>query len=183
MLKLRDARPGRIVIDGVDIDDMSTSQARALFAYAPQDAALTSGTARETLRQGASDADEAALWVALADAGLDARVRGLPGGLDAWLGDAGERLSGGERRRLSLARAYLRPAPWLLLDEPTEGLDGATEAFVVERLRARLARTGQGLIAVTHRPAVLALGDRAVRLDELDPARADARPSHWTLVA
>ncbi|MDO9249371.1 MAG: ATP-binding cassette domain-containing protein, partial [Phenylobacterium sp.] len=97
------------------------------------------------------------LWDALADAQLDARVRRMPHGLQTWIGDGGEVLSGGERRRLSLARALLRPAPWLLLDEPTEGLDVATEAALVAALDRRLTRTGQGLVVVSHRPAPLTL--------------------------
>jgi ATP-binding cassette subfamily C protein CydC len=136
---------------------------RAAFAHAPQDAALIAGTVRANLAL-AGPHDEAALWEALADAALEARVRALPQGLDTWIGDNGERLSGGERRRLSLARALLRDAPWLLLDEPTEGLDPATEALVVRRLDARLRRTGQGLVLVSHRPAPRTLCDRALAI-------------------
>ena len=76
------------------------------------------------------------------------------------------------RRRLGLARAYLRAAPWLVLDEPTEGLDAATEARVLERLTARLERTGQGLILVSHRPAPLALCDRRLTVTGLAPSGA-----------
>jgi ATP-binding cassette subfamily C protein CydC len=137
---------------------------RAAFAHAPQDAALIAGTVRANLALAgyhpeAAHSDEA-LWDALADAALEARVRALPQGLDTWIGENGERLSGGERRRLSLARALLRDAPWLLLDEPTEGLDPATEALVVQRLDARLKRTGQGLVLVSHRAAPRALCDQ-----------------------
>jgi ATP-binding cassette subfamily C protein CydC len=119
---------------------------------------MIAGTVRANLALAGTRADEA-LWDALADAALEARVRALPQGLDTWIGENGERLSGGERRRLSLARALLRDAPWMLLDEPTEGLDAATEALIVERLDARLKRTGQGLILVSHRPAPRALCD------------------------
>ncbi|HRD27654.1 MAG TPA: amino acid ABC transporter ATP-binding/permease protein, partial [Caulobacter sp.] len=63
----------------------------------------------------------------------------------------------------SLARAYLRPAPWLLLDEPTEGLDSATEAVVVAALDRRLSRTGQGVIIVSHRPLPLTLCAETIR--------------------
>lgn len=143
---------------------------RSAVAWAPQDAALIAGTVRDNLLLARPDAAEADIWDALTDAALDDVVRALPHGLDTWLGDDGARLSGGERRRLALARAYVSTAPWLLLDEPCEGLDAATEALVVERLGARLGRTGQGLIAVSHRPALLDLCDRRVMLES--PARA-----------
>jgi ATP-binding cassette subfamily C protein CydC len=117
---------------------------------------------RENLRLAVPTADDDQLWAVLEDAGLTDRIRAAPGGLDAPLGENGARLSGGERRRLGLARAYLRPAPWLVLDEPTEGLDAATEAKVLDRLAQRLQRTGQGLILVSHRPAPLALCDQTL---------------------
>jgi len=157
LLGLRAAAPGRIRLDGQPFEEHATGWARGLFAYAPQDARLISGTVADNLRLAASDAADDALWAALTDAQLDARVRRLPQGLDSWIGDAGETLSGGERRRLSLARAYLRPAPWLLLDEPTEGLDRETERALIAALEARLTRTGQGLIVVSHRPEPLRL--------------------------
>ena len=88
----------------------------------------------------------------------------LPGGLDCWLGDDGARLSGGQRRRLSLARALLADRPFLLLDEPSEGLDLDTEALLVARLRGWLDATGTGLIIVSHRLAMLELADRRMAL-------------------
>jgi ATP-binding cassette subfamily C protein CydC len=157
LLALREVEPGRISLGGADLALLPPEAARRCFAHAPQDAALLAGTVRDNLRLAAPDADEVALWDALRDAALAERVAALPGGLDAWIGENGARLSGGERRRLVLARAYLRPAPWLLLDEPTEGLDGATEARVLDALRVRLERTGQGALIVTHRPGPLAL--------------------------
>lgn len=132
---------------------------RALFAFCPQDAALLTGTIRDNLTMALDDdalkapdlADR--VWGALDDAALKTRVQALPKGLDTWVGDGGITLSGGERKRLALARAYLRAAPILVLDEPTEGLDPATEAFVVNRLEQRLKRENQGLILVSHREA------------------------------
>jgi ATP-binding cassette subfamily C protein CydC len=157
LVGLRAAPVGRFRVGATPLESVPLGWARPLFAYAPQDARLVTGTVAENLRLAAPQADDAALWDALADAQLDARVRRLPEGLATWIGDGGEVLSGGERRRLSLARAYLRPAPWLLLDEPTEGLDRGTEAELVAALDRRLSRTGQGVVIVSHRPAPLTL--------------------------
>lgn len=161
---LRPARPGTAWLDGIDIAYLSPQTLRAAFAWLPQDATLIAGTVRDNLRLADPGASEAALWDVLADAALDVRIRSLPQGLDSWVGENGERLSGGERRRLALARAYLRTAPWLLLDEPTESLDAATEQQVVDRLKERLRRTGQGLVLASHRrlPHVLCTRARPV---------------------
>lgn len=172
LLGLRPLRPGRMGIDGRDAADLAPATLRATFAWAPQDAALMAGTVRDNLGMADDGACDDRLWQALGDAALDAVVRGLPDGLDTWLGDDGARLSGGERRRLSLARAYLADAPWLLLDEPGEGLDAGVAADVARRLDARLRRTGQGMILVSHRPVLTALCDRQWAAD--DAARRTA---------
>ncbi len=156
LLQLRTVERGHIRLGGVEINDLPPAVIRRCFAIAPQDLGLLAGTVRENLLLADPDASDAALWTALHDAVLDDKVRTLRHGLDTWLGEDGAILSGGERRRLVLARAYLRDAPWLLLDEPTEGLDRRTEALVVERLGSRLTRSGQGAILVSHRPAPLA---------------------------
>lgn len=173
LLALREAAPGALTLGGRAIAALTPAAARACFAYAPQDAALLAGTVRENLRLAAPDADDDALWAALQDAVLDQRVRRMPAGLDSWIGENGARLSGGERRRLALARAYLRPAAWLMLDEPTEGLDSWTEALVLRRLAARLTRTGQGLLMVSHHDAGLVHANRRVHLDGPSAVRAD----------
>jgi ATP-binding cassette subfamily C protein CydC len=157
LVGLRPAPTGLIRIGSTALEGEPLGWARPLFAHAPQDARLLTGTIAENLRLAAPLSGDAALWDALADAQLDARVRRLPQGLQTWIGDGGEVLSGGERRRLCLARAFLRPTPWLLLDEPTEGLDGRTEAALIAALDQRLIRTGQGVVIVSHRPAPLAL--------------------------
>ena len=122
----------------------------------------TSGSAARTRRA-------EAVWRALADARLADAIAARPDGLQTRLGDHGAGLSAGERQRLALARAFLRDAPLLLLDEPTAGLDGATEAEVVRAIR-RLVR-GRTVVVVAHRPALLALADRVV---DLEPAEAVA---------
>ncbi len=127
------------------------------FAWAPQDAAVLDGTLRDNLRLAGSDlagpVTDAQMHGALAIAQLTGRVARLGRGLDTWVGEGGVTLSGGERKRLGLARAILRDAPVLVLDEPTEGLDEATEAAVVDALEAHLQATGRGLVLVSHRPA------------------------------
>jgi ATP-binding cassette subfamily C protein CydC len=145
-----------IKIAGKSLASYGHAELRANFAWLPQDAALVSGTVRDNLLLGAPHSSDECCWKALADAAIDDRIRMLQGGLDGWIGQYGEELSGGERRRLALARALLTPSPWLLLDEPTEGLDAKTEALVLDRLFERLAETNRGLILATHRANVSA---------------------------
>lgn len=167
LVGLRDAQSGEAALSGLDLADIDPADRRRLFAYAAQDVRLIDGTIRDNLRLAGPAADDA-LWNALEDAALADRVRADPEGLDARIGPNGERLSGGERRRLGLARAYLRPAPWLVLDEPTEGLDPATEAQVLTALDRRLTEANQGLILVSHRPAPTRLCDRVIRIEGID---------------
>jgi len=167
LIGLREILPGEARLGGRDASEIVTADRRALFAYAAQDVRLLDASVRDNLLM-AGAVDDAAMWVALEDAGLAARIRAAPGRLDARVGPNGERLSGGERRRLGLARALLRDAPWLVLDEPTEGLDGATEVRVLDALDRRLTARGQGLILVSHRTGPLALCDRVNRVSGRD---------------
>ncbi|WP_420478933.1 amino acid ABC transporter ATP-binding/permease protein [Brevundimonas sp. FT23028] len=180
---LRDALPDEAALGGVDLAEITPDLRRPLFAYAAQDVRLLDDSWRRNLLL-AGPADEAALWAALEDAQLADRVRAEPQGLDAPVGPNGERLSGGERRRLGLARAFLRTAPWLVLDEPTEGLDAETEARVLAALDRRLAAGGQGLILVSHRLAPMRLCPLQVRVEGLEPdGRVRMTPDRLSSVA
>lgn len=183
LLGLREAIPDQWRVDGVDLQAMAPGATLPLFAYAAQDVRLLDGSVRDNLRLAAPGASDEVLWAALEDAALAERVRASPARLDMAVGSNGLSLSGGERRRLGLARAYLRPAPWLLLDEPTEGLDAVTEARVLERLDRRLRDKGQGLILVSHRPAPIALCDRVFRIERRPASLAPLRDVERVLTA
>lgn len=153
-----------IAIDDRPVADCPAPGRRRLFALSPQDAQMIAGTIADNLRLARSGLSDAALWDALATACLADEVNAMPQGMMTWIGDGGTRLSGGQRKRLSLARALLAGRPWLLLDEPSEGLDVATEQQVKDKLVAWLERTKTGLIVVTHRPAMLTLAGRQLTM-------------------
>jgi ATP-binding cassette subfamily C protein CydC len=129
---------------------------RGLFALSPQDATPLNGTILDNLKMAfsaealktRSKAElDAMMIAALSDAQLTSKA------LDLWIGDGGVTLSGGEKKRLGIARALLRDAPILILDEPTEGLDAETETRLIDALEARLTNEQRGLILISHKPA------------------------------
>ncbi len=153
-----------ICIDGELLSRLPFEAVRGLFALSPQDAALLSGTVRDNLNLARPGLEEQDMWQALEAACLADEVRAMPDGLDQWLGDGGMRLSGGQRKRLSIARALLAGRRWLVLDEPSEGLDLGTETRLMQGLERWLGQSGAGLILVTHRPALRALCDHTLDL-------------------
>jgi ATP-binding cassette subfamily C protein CydC len=153
---------GQIRLGGRPLHDWSPEALKRAIAMVPQRHALIAGTLAENLRLAAPGADEAALWRALEAVSLDDTVR-AKGGLDATLGFRGAGLSGGEARRLVLARAILRDPALLLLDEPTEGLDTDTAARVMAGIRAALPRAA--ILLAAHRPGEIAFADRIMRVE------------------
>ncbi|MFF7447651.1 MULTISPECIES: thiol reductant ABC exporter subunit CydD [unclassified Streptomyces] len=165
---------GRVLVGGVDLAEADLEQWRSQVAWVPQRPHLFAGTIAENVRLARPDADGDAVRRALGDAGALEFVDALPQGADTVLGEDGAGLSAGQRQRLALARAFLADRPVLLLDEPTAALDGATEAEVVAAVR-RLA-VGRTVLLVVHRPALLGVADRVVRLEEptlAAPSQAD----------
>jgi len=140
---------GRILINGEDLTTLAPAAWRRHIAWVPQRVHVFHGTLRDNLLIAAPQADARQLDRAVQAAALVPVIARLPQGLDTPLGEHGQGLSGGERQRLALARAWLRDAPLLLLDEPTQHLDAATAA-VVDRALARLGE-GRTVIRIAHR--------------------------------
>lgn len=163
LLRFEDPGAGRITLGGVDLRDLAVTDLHARIGVLSQATAILAGTLRENLAIAAPDAADATLLDALGRAGLSGFTAALPDGLDTWLGEAGVAVSGGEARRIALARVLLKDAPLLLLDEPTEGLDAETERAVLAALQP--AMSGRTVIAISHRPAPLAAMQRVVRLE------------------
>jgi ATP-binding cassette subfamily C protein CydD len=175
LLALTEPSAGRITIGSVDLADCDTRAWRAQCAWVPQQPTLFRGTVADNIRLGAVDASDERLHAASVLAGADAFVSALPDGYETVVGDGGRALSVGERRRIALARAFLRDTPLVLLDEPTADLDPANAELVgeaVERLRE-----GRTVLLVAHRPELAARADRIVRLEAgriLEPSQEAA---------
>lgn len=150
LLRFHDPDCGSISLGGVALPDCSGDQLRERFALVSQHSHLFNTSIRNNLLLGDPHADEAALQQACHQADLDDFIDSLPEGYDTLVGEAGLKLSGGQARRLTIARALLKQAPILLLDEPGEGLDASTERRLMQRVFSGLA-ADTSLILVTHR--------------------------------
>ncbi len=149
LLKLAAPEAGKIRLGAADIAALPAEAVRGKIAYLSQNTHLFADTIRNNLALGDPRADDARLWAALDVAQLAETIRALPEGLNSWLGEGGNTLSGGQGRRLALARTLLSPAPILVLDEPCAGLDGATETAFFETLNQ--AVSGRTLLLIAHR--------------------------------
>lgn len=163
---------GTVRLGGVATSAMSFAQARAQVAVVAQRTYLFTGTIAENLRLAAPDASDEELWEALETAALADDVRALDAGLATAVGERGLSLSGGQAQRLAIARAVLRDAPLLILDEPTAQVDLGSERAIVDALER--ASRGRTVLTITHRASAAAGADRVLELRDgrlLDVAR------------
>jgi ATP-binding cassette subfamily C protein LapB len=155
---------GVMLIDGVDSRQHHPHEIRKALRYVGQDAELFTGTVRDNLMLGAGDPSDEALIAAVANSGADSFLSRDAAGFDLPVGERGQRLSGGQRSFLALARALVEPSRLLFLDEPTGAMDTQSELWLIEKLGASLGPE-QTLIVSTHRHAMLALVNRLVVID------------------
>ncbi|MEN0129517.1 MAG: thiol reductant ABC exporter subunit CydC [Brevundimonas sp.] len=167
---------GTLELDGTDVADVDRSG--GAIVHVAEDGHVFGTSVLENLRVARGDVSPDEAHAALADVGLADWLDDQPDGLDTELGPDGRTLSGGERRRLLLARGLLSPARILLVDEPAEHLDPATADAVVRTLLT--AHRNRGIVLVTHRLSALAAADEVVRLDR---GEVVARGTHDALVA
>ena len=159
-----DPQAGTIKLDGVPLTSADPADVRRRMALVPQEGILFAADARDNLRYGNWQADDAAIWQAARDANAESFLRELPQGLDTFLGEDGARLSGGQRQRIAIARALLRDAPILLLDEATSALDAESERLVQDALDRLMAQ--RTTLVIAHRLATVRQADRIVVLDK-----------------
>ena len=194
LLRLYDPDAGAVLVDGVDLRDLPPTGVRGRAAFVPQDPWLLDGSIAENIALGGVDVARQDIRDAARLAHVEPFVRTLPRGLNSPVGEGGRLLSGGQQRRVAIARAVVSGASLLLVDEPTVGLDPAARAAVLDAL-ASTAR-GRTTVIVTHDPEVLRLADHVVELrppaprrraheevthDDQDhpaPGLAGARPAH-----
>jgi len=163
LTRFYDPSAGQVLLDGVDVRDYKLADLRNQFALVLQEPLLFSTSIAENIAYARPNASPGEIVEAAKAASADDFIAGLPGGYDTMVGERGMMVSGGERQRISLARAFLKNAPLLLLDEPTSAVDIATEAAILETME-RLMR-GRTSFIVSHRVSVLEKCDLVLRVE------------------
>jgi ABC-type transport system involved in cytochrome bd biosynthesis fused ATPase/permease subunit len=162
LLGLLQPTSGRISVGGVDLRSCQIDAWRQLIAWVPQHPTLFRDTVAANIRLGDPEASDAQVFEAAARAGADEFVTALPDGYATVIGDGARSLSPGERRRIGLARAFLRDAPLVILDEPTADLDPRNVGLIATAVRRLQA--GRTVLLIAHRPELVQHADRVVRL-------------------
>jgi ATP-binding cassette subfamily C protein CydD len=163
LLRFLDPQTGRVLVGGRDVSELPSAQLRAMFAVVSQDTYLFSGTVRENLELARPGASAAEIDRAVRIARAHEFIAALPEGYDTIVGERGVRLSGGQRQRIAIARAVLKDAPILVLDEATANVDANTESAIQAALDQLTA--GRTTIVVAHRLSTVRHADRILVLE------------------
>jgi thiol reductant ABC exporter CydC subunit len=164
LLRFWDYKAGHIYLGGHELRDYASDEVRQLMSVVAQETHLFNGTIRDNLRFARPGASEVELVEAARKACLHEFIQALPQGYETWIGEQGLKLSGGERQRLAIARALLKNAPFLILDEPTTHLDSLVEQDILQELRGFMA--SRTTLMITHRLAGLEMMDEILVLHE-----------------
>jgi ABC-type multidrug transport system fused ATPase/permease subunit len=177
LMRFYEPASGQILIDEIDVNRYRLRSLRDRIALVLQEALLLSGTIRDNLRYGKLQASDHEIDAAARAANAHEFISALPDGYQTVLGESGVGLSGGQRQRLSIARAFLKDSPILVLDEPTSALDTVSERLIVDALqRLRIGRT---TFVIAHRLSTVRDADRIL---VLDGGRLIADGPHETLL-
>lgn len=163
LLRFLDAESGRVTANGMPIDTLPPEMWRRFVAFVPQHPYLFTGTVRENLNLARPEASDADIARAATLAGADHFICALPEGYETFLGERGARLSAGEAQRLAIARAFLKDAPLLILDEPTSHLDPESETVI--RRAVRTLMRGRTVLVVAHRMNTIMSAEQIAVLD------------------
>ena len=179
MMRFYDPVGGRILLDGCDLRDYRVADLRNQFSLVLQDTVLFSASIADNIAYGRPNATPQEIVEAAKIANADEFIRKLPDGYDTLVGERGMRLSGGERQRISLARAFLKDAPILILDEPTSSVDIKTEAAIMTAMQ-RLMQ-GRTTFMIAHRLSTLEICDVILEVENGRLAQADVVPESAAL--
>ncbi len=163
LMRSNDPSSGAVRLDGVDIRSYELASLRSQLAVVLQETMLFDRSVAENIAYGVPSASRGAVLAAAQAASVTDFAFDLPEGFDSSVGQRGRRLSGGQRQRIAIARALIREAPVLILDEPTASLDAATTRKVVEPLRRLMV--GRSTLLITHDRELIGYADRVVTLD------------------
>jgi subfamily B ATP-binding cassette protein MsbA len=161
--RLIEPSQGRVCINGVNVNNIRLGELRHTIAMVTQEALLVDDTVAANVAYGEAAPDEARVWAALEAASMAGTVRDLPAGLHTMVGEGGSRFSGGQRQRLTIARAFYKNAPILILDEATSALDVESEAHIQSALKALMV--GRTTLVITHRLNTIASDSHIVLLE------------------